>query len=148
MMLLITRDVQTQISAIVERATADPVAMETIVANRIDGEVTLERRQGKTGGTARLGIILSDHFRCAFSIELQPSGPCRHLSVSVLTKGKCPDIHVMGMIAEAFGFTKPQELTWQDAISQQISMIAWLEEFEPEHHAVNLLQPSEQKSDG
>jgi hypothetical protein len=45
-------------------------------------------------------------FRCVFSIEQQPMGWCRHLSVSVSGDGNNPNPVPVFVIAEAFGFGK------------------------------------------
>lgn len=43
-------------------------------------------------------------FRCVFSIEQQPMGWCRHLSISVSGEGNNPHPAAVFVIAQAFGF--------------------------------------------
>ena len=69
----------------------------------------------------------------AFSFEEQPAGICRHLSVSVERKGMLPHEAAVAMIAEAFGFT---------AFPPRAGRV-WVEEFEPGHHAINVVEVAE-----
>ena len=69
-------------------------------------------------------------YSAAISFEEQPSGLMRHLSVSYHA-GKIPNLAVIEMVCEAFGFsdfppTRPHRI--------------WIEEFEPGHHAVNVVE--------
>ena len=48
--------------------------------------------------------VIPDGFRCVFTIENQPSGKYRHLSVSVSRKNKLPSVPAMEAIMEEFGF--------------------------------------------
>lgn len=70
-------------------------------------------------------------YRCAISFEEQPAGLCRHLSVSVKKPGKLPNEYAIKMLAEEFGFTSG----WPPTRGR-----VWLEEFEPGHQAVNVLE--------
>jgi hypothetical protein len=70
-------------------------------------------------------------YRAAISFEEQPAGILRHLSVASHAKGKVPGIEVVAMVVEAFGFSG-----WPLVRPGRI----WLEEFEPGHMAVNVLE--------
>jgi hypothetical protein len=70
-------------------------------------------------------------YEAAISFEEQPAGIMKHLSVSSATPGSVPNQAVMEMTCEAFGFsgfppTRPHRI--------------WIEEFEPRHHAINVLE--------
>jgi len=85
-------------------------------------------------------------YTVAFSFEQQPPGLMRHLSVSSAHRGKVPSLKVMVLIAEEFGFSR-QVLEWLDIIERSgpekrkpFPGRFWLEEFEPGHHAVNLIE--------
>jgi len=69
-------------------------------------------------------------FKCVFTIERHPSGWCKHLSVSIDTKDKLPDVVCTEHLARAFGMDI-KELGDMDAV--------WLEEIEPGLSAVNMV---------
>lgn len=75
-------------------------------------------------------LMIGTHL-CAISFEEQPAGLCRHLSVSVKKHGRLPNEIAMKMLAEEFGFTSG----WPPSRGR-----VWLEEFEPGHHAVNVIE--------
>ncbi|HMA75335.1 MAG TPA: hypothetical protein VKP67_28190, partial [Xanthobacteraceae bacterium] len=72
--------------------------------------------------------IVIGSYHCAYSCEEHPGGLCRHLSVSVSTPGKLPNVPAVTQLMDMFGFDR------------KIKPTIWLEEFEPGHKAVNLLQ--------
>lgn len=43
-------------------------------------------------------------YRICFSIEQQPVGWCRHISISVDTPGMLPNIHAVDLLLNEFGF--------------------------------------------
>lgn len=53
----------------------------------------------------------------------------RHLSISVDTKGSLPSPQAVELLAEEFGIAFPPK-----------SGLVWTEEFEPGHHAVNVIE--------
>jgi hypothetical protein len=69
-------------------------------------------------------------YTCAFSIEQQPAGFVRHLSVSVPRKGKLPNYPAMEMLTELFGFDEFPPTKGR----------VWVEEFEPGHEAINVAE--------
>lgn len=70
-------------------------------------------------------------YRAAISFEEHPGGLMRHLSVSTHRKGKVPTPTVVGIVAEAFGFSGwPPKRTYR----------VWFEEFEPGWAAVNVAE--------
>lgn len=127
--LFINDEVRAHIRAMIERAEAHPISIDTIVAGKIDdqGKSVIELTDRKPGfeRPASEHLMIPAGFRVALSIEEQPAGWCKHLSISVPKPGKIPTHEAAAMIADEFGF-------------QRIDM-QWLEEFEPGHHAVNLI---------
>jgi hypothetical protein len=93
-------------------------------------ELTLKERKHDNPFPRSQHVMLGS-YRCAISFEEQPAGLCRHLSVSVKKRGKLPSPEAMKMLAEEFGFTSG----WPPSRGR-----VWLEEFEPNHHAVNILE--------
>jgi hypothetical protein len=75
-------------------------------------------------------MLISNHFMCAFSVEEQPAGFVRHLSVSVPKAGKLPNVPAVQMLAELFGFEEFPPSKGR----------VWTEEFEPGHEAVNVAE--------
>lgn len=71
-------------------------------------------------------IDVPNGYRCCISFEEQPAGLCRHLSVSV--EEGLPNPIAFEELATLFGFS----LT---APSRR-----WLEEYEPGHHAMNIVE--------
>jgi hypothetical protein len=97
-------------------------------------ELTLKDRKHDNPFPRSQHLMLGT-YQCAISFEEQPAGLVRHLSVSVRRHGKVPTPLAMKMIAEAFGF----EFEPGDEFHLTNGR-SWLEEFEPGHHAVNVIQ--------
>lgn len=68
-------------------------------------------------------------YKVVYSLEMQPMGKCRHLSVSVDKAGKLPSIDAVELIMKEFGFRGSIE-------DCNVSM----EEFAPNHQAVNVIE--------
>jgi hypothetical protein len=75
-------------------------------------------------------IDLPFGYRVTFTVEHQPTTVCRHLSISVSDPGKLPGIAAVEMLMKEFGFINPLN-----------RCLMWLEEFDPGHQAVNLMEP-------
>jgi hypothetical protein len=75
--------------------------------------------------------VLLGTYRCAISFEEQPAGVFRHLSVSSAMPGMLPNEHVLRLVVEAFGFS---------AFPPIRPYRFWVEEFEPGHHAFNVVE--------
>ncbi|TXI10931.1 MAG: hypothetical protein E6Q68_07185 [Polynucleobacter sp.] len=69
-------------------------------------------------------------FRCVFTIEKQPIGWCRHLSVSIDAKDKVPSFAATLELAREFGM---------DVKAMEDFDHSWIEEIEPGKSAVNVL---------
>jgi hypothetical protein len=127
--VIIGPEEQAEINRIVAEARVNFIPLEALKESALPDKsvVTLKDRKSVPMRPDNRHIMLGDTM-AAFSFEQQPAGMCRHLSVSVRWKGKLPHPEAVEMIAKAFGFTEfPTGITW-------------LEEFEPGHHAVNVVQ--------
>jgi hypothetical protein len=93
-------------------------------------ELKLEERKHDNPFPRSQHLLLGSYL-CAISFTEQPAGLVRHLSVSVRTPGKVPNEIAIQMLAEAFGFTSG----WPPTRGR-----VFLEEFEPGHHAVNIVE--------
>lgn len=89
-----------------------------------------DRKPGSERSVASENVLIPFGYRAAISFEEQPAGIVRHLSVSVDTKGRVPSIPAVEMIAKEFGFTKLDPSTTR----------IWVEEFDPGHMAINVVQ--------
>ena len=154
--LIITHEVEIAIDAAVASARQRPIPLDVIrkLAVPLDKkELTLADRQ-KQGAEQVIQLLRaldvaeqvirtqSEHvlipfgYRAAISYEQQPDGLCRHLSISVDTPGRVPTPEAVDMIAKAFGFRM-----------EGIGTV-WLEEFDPGHHAVNIVEMVNQVEPG
>lgn len=128
--LLITPAISAQIKAAIARARENPTLWEHLKDIAIDpakAEVTLADRKPGHKSIDAEHVLIPMGYQAAISFEYQPAGLCRHLSISVDTKGRVPTSEAAHMIAKEFGF------------SPRVDAV-WLEEFEPGHHAVNLVE--------
>ncbi|HEY2147255.1 MAG TPA: hypothetical protein VGH32_04915 [Pirellulales bacterium] len=140
--LLIGPDERAAIAKVKEIAAANPLRWETLKGIAIDDreaptrELKLADRPEGYRPPSQF-VELPVGYMVAFSIEEQPAGWLRHLSVSVDKKGKLPHPEAMRMIALEFGMAR----------SSSIARV-WLEEFEPGHEAVNLVELITQREEG
>lgn len=88
--------------------------------------------------------IILGTYRVALSFEEQPAGVYKHISVSSERKGKVPGPEVMQMVCEAFGFSDKlcAAIGGGRAMlgSDKLPFRAWLEEFDPGHIAINVIE--------
>lgn len=99
--LIIDEQAKAEIKRLIDYAEANIVSL-------------IELHRIKYGGAPQAGdnpqrvCMLKMGYRCVFSIDEQPSGIYRDLSVSVSGDGEAPSIPAMCMIMQEFGFkTKP-----------------------------------------
>lgn len=93
----------------------------------------IERRtkgQPAVGKRGNPTCVLPMGFAVSFTIEEQPWGWSRHVSISVLKHGRAPTIEACNMIAAAFGF-----------INRVGAAYGFLEDIGDGDKAVNLLEP-------
>jgi len=126
--LIITDDVRADINKMIERAEKHPLPMARIIEGAVDGDLDIVHLSDRKPGYERPRsehMIIPMGFRVAISIEEQPAGWCKHLSISVPMPGKVPSQEAAMMIADAFGFHAIHKV--------------WLEEFDPGHMAINMI---------
>ena len=132
--LVINERVRRAIAAMVERASKKPVPWEQMkrFVNFEDNknfELPLKDRPPDFTRPESEHLRIGK-YRIAFSFEQQPAGLLRHLSVSVPRVGRTPHPAAVEMIAREFGFTEFPPTAGR----------IWLEEFDPGHHAVNVVE--------
>jgi len=145
--LVIGEEERERIATMIKRARAKPVkrsVVEQIGMKDPTPEMKLSDRPSDFQPAQPM--ISLGTYTVAFSFEEQPSGLIRHLSVSSARRGKVPGVPVIVMIAKEFGFTTAAT-DWLVAVAEQREPAApappvkfWLEEFDPGHHAVNLIE--------
>jgi hypothetical protein len=121
---------QAAIQAAVERARARPIPwaqLKDFVVSGDRSEVNLGDRKPGFERIQSENVLIPQGYRAAISFEEQPAGIMRHLSVSVDTPGRVPSMEAVKMIAKEFGFNFK-------------TGTGWVEEFEPGHHAINLIE--------
>jgi len=127
--LIINETLRRLIRAAVARARQRPVPWEAVAAGAVmDDKPTLTLAERVPGFKRPPSEFLTlGTYEAAFSFEYQPAGLLRHLSVACTKRGRVPTEIVVKRIAEEFGFV--------GAVGR-----VWLEEFEPGHFAVNVVE--------
>lgn len=132
--------VRTRIKAALAEAEAHPIPFEALRAAALPmpREMTELKLADRKPGLIRppsAHVDIPFGFRAAVSVEDEPAGFIRHLSISADRPGRIPSEAALLMIAEEFGMVPPF-----DGI--------WLEEFDPGHHAINVLKLVRPKVEG
>lgn len=133
--LMIDEAVRSEINTLIERARAKPVRWAEVKEGAMADPGPMLALADRKPGIERPPsghVFIPLGYRAAFSFEEQPAGMFRHLSVSVDTVGSLPSPQAVMEIAAAFGMEFPP-------VSGRVGRI-WLEEFDPGHHAVNIIQ--------
>lgn len=131
--LCIGPDEKEAIQRATEIARANAIPWEQLKDYVLDSNREVVKLGDRPKGFERVqsqNVLIPVGYRAAISFEEQPAGILKHLSISVATKGKIPNVHAIIMIAEEFGF----------AVGKAGEGRTWLEEFAPGHFAVNLIQ--------
>jgi hypothetical protein len=129
------------IAVAVRRAKAHPIAwveLKDIAIDTPTGSLSYKERQGLPSRPPSQEVLLPIGFRVCFSIEEQPAGLVRHLSISVDNPGKILTAIAVMMIAKEFGFS---EFPLQQGR-------VWVEEFAPGEHAVNVCELYVEREEG
>jgi hypothetical protein len=149
--LIIGKPEKIKIAKLVAHAAAYPVRWETMKDVAIAGGRAELKLADRKPGAERPP---SEHVpvgkvRVAYSHEEQPAGMFRHLSASVARPGKLPHHRAVAMICEAFGFSKLmcEMIAGLDGPppAEKPAGMVWLEEFDPGHQAVNVLELIEER---
>jgi hypothetical protein len=141
-LLLIDQATKERIKLAVKRAERRPIPLEVMRANAVEFPSTgkplrlADRKPGYVERPRSQQVLIPVGFRAAFSIEEQPGGLVRHLSVSVDEGAdqKMPNPIQFEMIAAEFGFTNFDH--------------GWTEEFDPDRWAVNVIEMYKPKEAG
>jgi hypothetical protein len=136
--LIIDDLVRTMIKAALARALENPIPFEALREHASLAATRDLKLADRKPGLIRpplMHVAIPIGFRAAISVEEQPAGMVRHLSVSADRPGRIPHPTAVVMIAEEFGMLPPF-----DAL--------WLEEFDPGHQAVNVLKLIEPRAEG
>lgn len=132
--LILNAETRKEIAEAVERARANPIvidkAMQAAAADRDAAYVPLADRKPGPVRPPSEHVLIPQGYRASISFEIQPVGLCRHLSISLDSPGRIPTIPAVQMISEAFGF---------GAFPPALGKV-WIEEFQPGHSAVNILE--------
>ncbi len=132
--LAITPQIKERIKEMMAKAEQHPVTFDIVKAGVINENKGMKMHVKLTDRKPGFERPFSEHleipfgFRVAYSVEEQPGGLCGHLSISVDAKGKMPHPQAVEMIAAEFG------------MSIDTADGGWIEEFEPGHDAINLVQ--------
>lgn len=79
------------------------------------------------GNTPGFVVVIPLGYRCVFTIEQQPHGWMRHVSVSVGAKGRIPSVPALIEILKMFGFKKPLYDCVVHVMEEQVDSVNVLE---------------------
>lgn len=128
--LIIDDDAIKALSVLHSKAVSNPVPMSTLramVAEGVELDDYRTRDEGIDNYFDGFAITLIGGWKIVFTIEDQPMGRSRHLSMSSPVAGKIPTPEAIDLITQALGFT--------DGPRQR-----YMEEFAPNHVAINVVQ--------
>ena len=125
--LIINNKIKNEINNLVEFAKANPVSLEQL-------KRTVEGTVPPIGDDPRYALNIDVGFRVVFSIEQQPQGLMRHLSIGMPYKPKdvYPSHEVASEIMRLFGFSGTSE-----AVAHSDYGMVWPEE---DCNVVNILE--------
>jgi hypothetical protein len=116
------------IKNVLARARSKPVPRNLVEQGKLDPGRVLKLADRPAGWERPASDhVMLGSYRVAVSFEDQPIGLCIHLSASSARPGFVPGQQVMDAILSEFGIEKTM-----------IGM-SWLEEFDPGHHAINVV---------
>lgn len=131
---LLTSQDRAHIREAVERARKNPIpwteeraagAVPLDKLKAIDTLMLTDRKPGWNPSPGPESVEFINGFRAAVSFEHQPAGLFMHISFSGPLPGRVPVPMAVNMVLDAF------EIATASAV--------WMEEFAPNHHAVNIL---------
>lgn len=108
---------------IVSYARANPIQIDRVREGAVTGDPDVIELKDRKPGFVRpatqhmvFSTVDGRQFRAAFSIEQQPAGLCKHLSVSTFgpKKGILPLQNVVYQIAALFGLSMPFDKVWRE----------------------------------
>jgi hypothetical protein len=130
--LIITDEQRGMIDAVIERAAANPVRWAEMEGKVAAGNKLVLPLKDRAPGLERPPSqhMMFGNVRVAYSHEEQPAGMFRHISASVERPGRLPHPKVMEVLCAAFHFDSFPPIEGR----------IWLEEFDPGHQAVNVIE--------
>jgi hypothetical protein len=96
--LILDEEAKSAIKKVITYAESHRVTMDLL-------QKTIAGKHPPVGDNKHHACYLISGFKVVYSIEEQPVGLCRHLSVSVDFDGKLPSIPAVEAIMKEFGFT-------------------------------------------
>lgn len=123
--LIIDENAKELISAMVVYAEANPLSMDDLLD-------TYNKQMNPIGDNPFHVVNLSFGYRIVYSIEEQPKGKVRHLSMSVDEDEALPSIEAVSEIMRLIGFN--------GSLQEPSTIIVKLEEYAKNRQAVNVLE--------
>ncbi len=107
--VMIDDTVREGIKQLRDLAFANPVALETLkaAAERMNINDHTTRDSEFDALQDRFAILVPMGYKVVFTVEHQPMGMCRHLSMSSPTPGRAPIPAAVQMVMDEFGFEHP-----------------------------------------
>jgi hypothetical protein len=119
---IIDDKLKTQIASLVAYAEKNPVSMDELLD-------TVNKQAKPVGDFSQHTLNLPFGYRIVYSIEEQPKGKIRHLSMSVNEDEKLPNEFVVREVMKLIGFKNELE-----------NCMVKLENISPKRQAVNVLE--------
>lgn len=119
-MLVISPEVRAAVRAVVEYAEAHRYSVHDLM--RLFGHP--ENAPGHTPGFV---VTVPTGYRCVFTIEQQPDGWMRHLSVSIMQKDRVPATMAVAALLPLFGFKTPLNKCHVHLMSETVDSVNVLE---------------------
>lgn len=130
--IIIDENVRANIKAVVERAFANVISLDSLKARIEAGERTDDpstRNPYVEATQDDMAVFIPAGIKTVFTVEEHPAGVCRHLSVSINRPGYTAPPIALQMLMEEFGFTSKIE-----------DCIVYPETYAPGRIAVNVLE--------
>lgn len=128
----IDQNVRREIKRVMDWAFAHPLSTMDVLR-------TVSKSRPPIGDSFEHTCVIPIGYKVAFSLEMQPSGIHRHISISLINNpGKLPGVAAVQMICEEFGF---QGMVADMArIPDKSDAYVWEEMTGPKTAAINVLQ--------
>lgn len=120
--LIIGERERAEIAKVIRQATENPISLSKIREQAIS--------QPPPGQRGNPTVILPIGYGVSFTIEEQPFGVSRHISISVDRPGMLPNVEAVNWILEEFGF-----------VNRVGELYVFLEDIGSSEKAVNCLEP-------
>jgi hypothetical protein len=119
--LIIDETAKAAIAAVCEYADENRIDFKEIQAR-----VAIPDGYSPIGDDPNHCCYLVDGFKCVFSVEEQPCGWTRHLSISVAAIDKMPHIEAVKLLMPEFGIEKPLDechIYIEESVPKSINII-------------------------